>query len=591
VEGESRVIGHASQDNNDEKERRRQAQGRPTTNRFTPWPPGKMSFSFTQKQSSTTLSLTVPTFTLPLALATTLALYLYKTLSRKAAPPHKYLAQSDQDFNQWGQALLRWISDYRTNCRDLPVISTVSPNYLQDALPSTAPNSPEDWSLIMSDLDSKILPGLTNWEASNKFFAYFKPHASYPAVLGELLCAGLNVMGFDWIASPACTELEVVVLDWLAKFLNLPEKFLSSSEGPGGGVIQGSAGESAIVVLLAALIKKENQLAKAPITPSAPKDRKKTHLTHSDSDHWPPVAGPCRHKMVVYCADQAHAIIQKATMVLGCIFRAIDTSDTDLRLTGSALEAAIAKDVAMGFIPIAIVATTGTTSSCVFDPLPEIVEVAKKHNVWLHIDAAYGGAYACLPELSDKFEGLEGADSYVVNCHKKLMCPFDIAALYVANRRPILDALSLQPEYLRNAHSESGAVVDYEHWQMPLGRRFRAMKLWFDMRRFGTEGLREHVRNGTRLAKRFAAKVEADEDLEIASPTSLSLVCFRWKGRGEEDQKLLLEAVKATGDCFIIHTKLRGKIVLRLACGGLEQSEADVDYAFDVIKGVAQKLK
>jgi len=221
----------------------------------------------------------------------------------------------------------------------------------------------------------------------------------------------------------------------------------------------------------------------------------------------------------------------------------------------------------------------------VSNPLP-----SQEHDLWLHIDAAYGGAYACLEELQDKFVGLDGADSYVVNCHKKLMCPFDIAALYVANRRPILDALSLQPEYLRNEHSESGAVVDFEHWQMPLGRRFRALKLWFVMRRFGSEGLREHVRNGTRLAKKFEGMVLADADLEIASPTSLSLVCFRWKGKGEEDQKVLLDAVKATGDCFLIHTKLRGKIVLRLACGGLEQDGGDIEYAYGVIRRVLDEL-
>ena len=171
------------------------------------------------------------------------------------------------------------------------------------------------------------------------------------------------------------------------------------------------------------------------------------------------------------------------------------------------------------------------------------------------------------------------------------MCPFDIAALFVANRRPILDALSLQPEYLRNAHSESGAVVDYEHWQMPLGRRFRALKLWFVMRRFGAQGLREHVRNGTLLARHFASKIEADDDFEIAAPTSLSLVCFRWKDKGEDDQKELLDAIKNTGDCFIIHTKLRNKIVLRLACGGLEQTKEDIDGAFKVIKRVVEDLK
>jgi len=197
-----------------------------------------MSLSY----NNNVLTLSVPAPPLLLFLASTLSVYLLSP--RKQPSKHKYLAQADHDFKAWGVALLSWIANYRTSCRDLPVISTVEPNYLLKALPTTAPTKPEPWSSIMSDMDTKILPGLTNWEASNKFFAYFKPHASYPAVLGEMVCAGINVMGFDWIASPACTELEVVVLDWLAKFLNLPEKFLASSDGPGGGVIQGSAGES-----------------------------------------------------------------------------------------------------------------------------------------------------------------------------------------------------------------------------------------------------------------------------------------------------------------------------------------------------------
>ncbi|GMI02927.1 hypothetical protein TrVE_jg10432 [Triparma verrucosa] len=470
-------------------------------------------------------------------------------------------ATKGDDFREWGGELLKWVTDYRDKCRDIHVISRVEPNYLQKGLPSSAPTTGEPWTAIMSDLDSKILPGLTHWEASNRFFAYFKPHASYPAVLGEMLCAGLNVMGFDWIASPACTELEVVTLDWLGRFLNLPEKFLGSSEGPGGGVIQGSAGESATVVLLAAAVSKQK-------------------------------LQPERTKMVVYVSDQTHAIAQKATMILGIRCHVVKTAlENNFEMQAADLEAAIEEDVANGLCPIAAVATTGTTSSCAFDPLVPISAVCKAREMWVHVDAAYGGAYACLEAYKSKFEGLEEVDSFCVNCHKKLLCPFDIAALYVANRRPILDALSLQPEYLRNAHSESGAVVDFEHWQMPLGRRFRSLKLWFVMRRFGTEGLRHHVQNGTVLAKYFASLVEKDEDLEISVPVSLSLVCFRWKGRGEADQQRLLDAVKATGKAFIIHTKLGGKIVIRVACGGVEQTKDDVLGCYEVISRELKKLK
>ena len=246
----------------------------------------------------------------------------------------------------------------------------------------------------MSDLDKHIVPGLTHWENSRRFFGYFKPHASYPAVMGELLCAGLNVMGFDWIASPACTELEMVVTDWLAKLLRLPSKFLS--KGVGGGVIQGSAGEACIVVLLAAAVR-ASQRSQDAVLP--------------------------RHRMVVYCSDQAHAVCQKACMVLGCIFRSVPTTEADgFSMRGAALREAVQADLAAGLVPIAACATTGTTSSCAFDKIREIAAVCKEplggsgsppsgRALWLHIDAAYGGAYACLPELAEQFDGLELADS------------------------------------------------------------------------------------------------------------------------------------------------------------------------------------
>ena len=473
----------------------------------------------------------------------------------------------DSELVQQGNVLLRWIRDYRVKCRDLPVISKVKPDYLRKVLPKDAPIDPEDWSDIVEDMNTKIVPGLTNWEAANKFFAYFKPHSSYPAVLGELVCAGINVMGFDWIASPAATELESIVLDWLARFLGLPSKFMMDAAGPGGGVIQGSAGESATVVFLASIARK----------------RKEEKLKEPAD----------RSKMVVYCSDQTHAIVQKATMILGVRAHKIETRDADnYTLRADALNRAIEDDKRRGLLPIAAVATTGTTNACSFDDLTEIGPVCRKHSIWLHVDAAYGGAYACLPELRSKFAGLDLCDSFGVNCHKKLLCPFDLAALYVADRGPILDALSLQPEYLRNKYSASGAIVDYEHWQMPLGRRFRALKLWFVFRRFGTSGLREHVRNGIRLAAHFRSLLSTDKDriFELAVPVSLSLVCFRWAGHGEDDQRRLLEAIKETGDCFIIHTKLSGRIVLRFACGGIEQTKADVTRAYGVIRKCAMGL-
>lgn len=280
-------------------------------------------------------------------------------------------------------------------------------------------------------------------------------------------------------------------------------------------------------------------------------------------------------------------------MVLGIGHHRVVKTKAEHHYALDALDVQIAleEEVAVGRIPIVVVATTGTTSSCAFDPIPAIAEVAGMFNCWVHIDAAYGGAYACLPQLHALFAGLEQVDSFVVNCHKKLLCPFDLSAMYVADRQPVLTALSLQPEYLRNAASDSGAVVDYEHWQLPLGRRFRALKLWFVFRRFGTTEMRRHLQQGIDLSAYFASLLAEHPALfELVVPVSLSLVCFRLKGRSEEDQKKLLDAVKSTGDCFIIHTKLDDRVALRFACGGLEQSMQDVAQGFSVILAQAKKM-
>lgn len=302
-----------------------------------------------------------------------------------------------------------------------------------------------------------------------------------------------------------------------------------------------------------------------------------------------------RDNMVVFSSDQTHAIITKACMILGITHhRTVRThSAHHYALQAADLRAAIEEEIALGRVPLAVVATTGTTSSCAFDPLVDISRVCKQYgNLWLHIDAAYGGAYACLPELEHLFAGLEEVDSFVVNCHKKLLCPFDISCMYVADRRPVLSALSLQPEYLRNAASESGAVVDYEHWQLPLGRRFRALKLWFVMRRFGTENMRNHVRKGLEHSAHFASLLQQHPDLfEIVVPVSLSLVCFRLRGRSEEQMKQYIDSVKATGECFVIHTKLDGRMVVRFACGGSEQTESDIQKGFDVILAQAKLIQ
>ena len=493
------------------------------------------------------------------------AKYIYDTGAADEGNHEHAGADSPVAFRSAGAYLLDWIVKYREDCRSLPVISQMPHNYLSKVLPETAPAKPEPWSAIFRDLDDVIVPGLTHWCASNKFFAYFKPHSAYPAVLGEMVCAGLNVMGFDWIASPACTELEVVTLDWLAQILCLPRSFLNCESGPGGSVIQGSAGESAIVVILAAILKVQNS-------------KEGQHLE--------------RDEMVVLGSDQTHTIVKKACRVLGVQYHEIMTDAQEhWGMQQAQVVSGIEQCMGKGMHPIVVVATTGTTSSCAFDDVEGIGKVCKARHIWLHLDAAYGGAYACLPECAHLFKGIELADSFCVNAHKKLLCPFDLSALYLADRHPVIAALSVDSEYLRNEHSDSGAVVDYENWQLPLGRRFRALKLWFVLRRFGQEGIVNHVRSGITYRKAVEEMIKNDAGLfELAAPPSLSLVCFRLKGRAEQDQLELLDRVKKTGECFIIHTRLGGEVVLRFACGGVEQTLADVKQAWGVISNEAAKM-
>lgn len=510
-------------------------------------------------------------------------------------------ADSSEEFRRNAHEMVEWIIKYRKTCSELPVRSTVAPGYLRRLLPAEAPQGGEPWKDIMNDLDRAILPGLTHWE-SKRFFAYFKPHAAYSSVLGEMLCAGLNVMGFSWIGSPACTELEVLALNWLGKALNLPDMFLTSDTGSGGGVIQGSAGESAIVVLLAARTRVLAAAdARAAAEASAAEGSEATDERHVR----------LLSSMVVYVSDQTHSIAQKACMVVGIPtsrLRVLPTTREDAyALSPAVLRDAIAKDVAAGLVPLMVVATPGTTSSTALDQIGELADAAKDgaagcpYTPWVHVDAAYGGAYAICPEFAHILDGVDKADSIAVNAHKKLLTNFDCCALWVRDREPLLAALSLTPEYLRNRASESGLVVDLKDWQLPLGRRFRALKLWFVLRSLGVEGLQAHVRNGVRLARAFAEHIEGHPLFELYTPRTMGLVCFRIAPHAEDGaaedveatnavNQELLDRLNARGRVFIIHTKLSERLVLRLAVGGMEHDDADVDAAWQEIRAQAEEV-
>ncbi len=466
---------------------------------------------------------------------------------------------SAEDFRLHGYALVDWIAEYVASLEERPVRSEVRPGDVRRALPDHAPEQPEPFEALLGDVDTVVLPGVTHWQ-SPYFFGYFPANASEPAILAELLSASLGVQGMLWATSPACTELETHMMDWLVEMLDLPTAF--RSDGPGGGVIQDSASSATLVALIA---------ARERATRGAANRR------------------GVRDPLVVYASPEAHSSVEKAVRIAGIgseNLRSVPVDPGTLAMDPAALAAAIDADLAAGRIPAAVVATVGTTGTTAFDPVAEIGDICRRRGVWLHVDAAYAGAAALCPELRWINAGVEKADSYCFNPHKWMLTNFDCDAFWVADRSALVGALSILPEYLRNEATESGAVIDYRDWQIPLGRRFRALKLWFVIRHYGVSGLQAHVRSHVALAQEFAGWVEADDLFEIPVPHPLSLVCFRLRS-GDDDNRELLDRVNDSG-LLLSHTRVGGRLTLRMAIGGTRTESRHVERAWEVIRGLAR---
>ena len=462
------------------------------------------------------------------------------------------------DFRGAGHATVDWIADYLDRVGEMPVLSRVDPGEVRAQLPPHAPEEGEPWTAILDDVDRIILPGITHWQAPG-FFAFFPANSSGPAILGDLMSAGLGVQGMLWATSPACTELETHVLDWLVEMCGLPERF--SSRSPGGGVISDSASSATLVALLAA----------------------RERATHGQAN---------RHgaggDLTVYTSLHGHSSIDKAVRIAGYgaeMLRHIAT-DGNQAMDPDALEEAIIADRAGGLTPAAVVATIGTTSSTAIDPVAAIAEVCRAHGLWLHVDAAYAGTAAILPDMRWILDGVEAADSYVFNPHKWMLTNFDCSAFFVADRAQLIDTLTILPEYLKNRATASGAVFDYRDWQVSLGRRFRALKLWFVIRSFGVEGIRRHVRSGIDLAQELAGWIEADPDFEVVGPHPFGLVCLRHLGGAKINQGIL-EAVNASGEAYLTHTVLDGAYTLRVAIGTPTTTRAHVEALWERIRASA----
>ncbi len=469
---------------------------------------------------------------------------------------------SPEEFRRHGHAVVDWIADYYSRVESFPVLSRAKPGEIRAQLPPSPPQRGEPFEQIFADVDRIILPGVTHWQSPN-FFAYFSANASGPAILGDLLSSGLGVQGMLWSTSPACTELETHVLDWLVPMLGLPEKFLSSTAG--GGVIQDTASSANLCALLAA------------------RERATQFASNQKG---------CDGRIVAYASTQTHSSVEKAAKIAGLgseNLRVIEV-DEKFAMRTDALALQIDADKKSGLLPCFVCATVGTTSSNAIDPVRELGALCREHRLWLHVDAAMSGTASLCPEFRFIHDGLDCADSYCFDPHKWMLTNFDCSCFYVADRGHLIRTLSVLPEYLRNQATESGAVIDYRDWHIQLGRRFRSLKLWFVIRHYGIEGLQQHVREHVRLAQHFASWVRNDNRFVLAAPVPLNLICFRLRS-GDDDNQRLMDKLNQGGKMFLTHTRLDGKLTLRLCIGQTNTEAHHVEQAWQLIQQAAAQLE
>ena len=463
------------------------------------------------------------------------------------SPRHPLDAEA---FRRAGHALIDWIADYRETIGVRPVAQLPQPGAIRAKLPTRAPEHGEPIDEILRDLDRVVMPGIVHWQHPG-WFAYFPANSSYESILGELASAGLGVQGLLWSTSPACTEVETHVLDWLVHALGLPERFLSS--GAGGGVLQDTASSAALVALVAA------------------RERASQFATDAHG------IGTFGRALVADTSDQAHSSIEKAARLagLGKEFVRLIPVDATGAMRVDLLEAEIARDRALGHLPAFVSATVGTTGVNALDPVEEIARVCRAHGLWLHVDAAMSGTAALCEEFRFVNAGAVSADSWCFNPHKWMPVNFDCDVLWIADRAELVRALSVLPEYLRNAATESGKVIDYRDWQIPLGRRFRALKLWFVLRSFGLEGLRALVRDHVAMARELAARVRGCDALELIVDAPLNLVCIAHRA-GDDATQRLIDAINRDGHFFVSHCRFHGRLVLRVSIGALATKPSHV---------------
>ncbi|KAG4077649.1 hypothetical protein HA402_012960, partial [Bradysia odoriphaga] len=464
-----------------------------------------------------------------------------------------------------GKEMVDYIADYLENIRDRRVFPNVKPGYMRNLLPESAPLEGEEWQNIFLDVERVIMPGITHWQSPH-MHAYFPATNSFPSLLGDMLADAVNCLGFTWASSPACTELETIVMSWLGKMIGLPDVFLhTNSASKGGGVIQTTASEATLVCLLAG----------------------RTQAIRRFHEHTPGLSdAEINARLVAYCSDQAHSSVEKAALI-GLVRMRYIESDDNLCLRGDALREAIVNDSKLGLIPFWVCATLGTTGGCSFDNLDEVGSVCLDFKLWLHVDAAYAGSAFICPEYRRWLKGIEKADSIAFNPSKWLLVHFDCTALWVKNSGALHRTFNVEPLYLQ--HENSGLAIDYMHWQIPLSKRFRSLKLWFVIRNYGIKGLQKHIREGVRLAQKFEALVLADNRFEIPYTRHLGMVVFRIKGDNDLTEKLL-KRLNHRGNLHCVPASLKGKYVIRFTITSIRTTNDDIIKDWTEIRLVTTEI-